>query len=146
MSGLITTLVKEADNQTPPVEQRCRADHTASGYHLPAAVSGPGGNQPLPKEPLGLKWHFDNPVVLLTGCCGGPYPASTACSPAVRGGTVLCPVPCLAQHCHLHLPPLLPPVRNHLSVVSTALHLRFGALGSSFLMPVSSLVLCTLRT
>lgn len=113
----------------------CRVDCIAYSRHLPSDVSGPGRSQPLRKEPPDSKWCFGNPVVLLMGCCGGQYPESTAQSTAVRGGTMLHPVPCLAQHnviCTLH--PCCPQCEIIFLVASATLHLYFGALGSSLLI------------
>lgn len=56
------------------------------------------------KRATGLKWHFGNPAVLLTGCCGGHYPeGTTLCSKGRQLHFTLCPV----WH-YLHPPPLLP--------------------------------------
>lgn len=64
---------------------------------------------------------------------------------------VLC---CKGRHCtlswaiwhYLHPPPLLPWVWNNLSVASPTVHLYAGPLGSSSLVSVSFLVLCSVWT
>lgn len=138
---------RQIPKQTPPAVWMCGVGNIAYKDHLPSAASGPGRNQTLHKLPLDLKWHFGSPIVLLMGCCGGQDPESTVQTIALWEKVshyVLGPV--WLSVIYLHPPPLLPSLWNNLSVVSHTLHLYFGALGSSFLMSVTSLVLCVFCT
>lgn len=91
------------------------------------------------KRATGLKWHFGNPAVLLTGCCGGHYPEGTTLCSKGRHYTLPCALSGIIYILHR----CCPSAKQSLSGVSTTVPLYSVPLGSSSLVFVSSLVLCT---